>query len=92
MHGINRGILLPPGLDEQWLVSVMHDEAAAMRYADVFAEFAAELTVVARRPAHPSAGRPPVGTARHSGALQHSDRGQRSAPVSLVGVAGHADG
>ena len=26
MHGINRGILLPPGLDEQWLVSVMHDE------------------------------------------------------------------
>jgi glutamate-1-semialdehyde 2,1-aminomutase len=44
IHGINRGILLPPGLDEQWLVSVMHDEAAAMRYAEVFAEFAAELT------------------------------------------------
>ena len=44
IHGINRGILLPPGLDEQWLVSVMHDEAAAMRYADVFAEFATELT------------------------------------------------
>jgi glutamate-1-semialdehyde 2,1-aminomutase len=44
IHGINRGILLPPGLDEQWLVSVMHDETAAMRYADVFAEFAAELT------------------------------------------------
>jgi glutamate-1-semialdehyde 2,1-aminomutase len=44
IHGINRGILLPPGLDEQWLVSVMHDEAAAMRYADVFAEFVTELT------------------------------------------------
>ncbi len=44
IHGINRGILLPPGLDEQWLVSVMHDDAAAMRYADVFAEFAEELT------------------------------------------------
>ena len=44
IHGINRGILLPPGLDEQWLISVMHDEAAAMRYAEVFAEFAAELT------------------------------------------------
>jgi len=43
IHGINRGILLPPGLDEQWLVSVMHDETDAMRYADVFAEFAAEL-------------------------------------------------
>jgi glutamate-1-semialdehyde 2,1-aminomutase len=44
IHGINRGILLPPGLDEQWLVSVMHDETATMRYADVFGEFAAELT------------------------------------------------
>ncbi|MFM9138108.1 MAG: aspartate aminotransferase family protein, partial [Actinomycetota bacterium] len=44
IHGINRGILLPPGLDEQWLISVMHDETAAMRYADVFAEFVADLT------------------------------------------------
>ena len=44
MHGINRGILLPPGLDEQWLISVLHTDADAMRYADVFAEFAAELT------------------------------------------------
>lgn len=43
IHGINRGVLLPPGLDEQWLVSVMHDEADTMRYADVFGEFAAEL-------------------------------------------------
>lgn len=43
IHGINRGILLPPGLDEQWLISVMHTEADAMRYADVFAEFADEL-------------------------------------------------
>jgi glutamate-1-semialdehyde 2,1-aminomutase len=44
MHGINRGILLPPGLDEQWLISVLHDDAAAMTYVEVFAEFAAELT------------------------------------------------
>jgi glutamate-1-semialdehyde 2,1-aminomutase len=44
MHGINRGILLPPGLDEQWLISVMHTEADAMRYADVFSEFVDELT------------------------------------------------
>jgi glutamate-1-semialdehyde 2,1-aminomutase len=43
IHGINRGVLLPPGLDEQWLISVMHTEADALRYADVFAEFAAEL-------------------------------------------------
>ncbi len=44
IHGINRGALLPPGLDEQWLISVLHDEADTMRYADVFAEFAADLT------------------------------------------------
>jgi glutamate-1-semialdehyde 2,1-aminomutase len=43
IHGINRGVLLPPGLDEQWLVSVMHDEAATMMYADVFQEFVTEL-------------------------------------------------
>jgi glutamate-1-semialdehyde 2,1-aminomutase len=43
IHGINRGVLLPPGLDEQWLISVMHDEADSMRYADVFAEFVDEL-------------------------------------------------
>ncbi len=43
MHGINRGVLLPPGLDEQWLISMMHSDADAMRYADVFGEFVAEL-------------------------------------------------
>lgn len=44
MHGINRGILLPPGLDEQWLISVVHTEEEALRYADVFGEFVDELT------------------------------------------------
>jgi glutamate-1-semialdehyde 2,1-aminomutase len=44
IHGINRGVLLPPGLDEQWLISVLHTEDEAAKYADVFAEFAAELT------------------------------------------------
>ncbi len=44
IHGINRGVLLPPGLDEQWLISVMHDEADALKYAAVFDEFVAELT------------------------------------------------
>ncbi len=43
MHGINRGVLLPPGLDEQWLISVMHTDADAMHYADVFSEFVDEL-------------------------------------------------
>ena len=44
IHGINRGVLLPPGLDEQWLISVMHSDDDAARYADVFGEFVAELT------------------------------------------------
>ena len=43
IHGINRGILLPPGLDEQWLVSVMHSDTDALHYADVFSEFVEEL-------------------------------------------------
>jgi glutamate-1-semialdehyde 2,1-aminomutase len=43
IHGINRGILLPPGLDEQWLVSMMHSEDDAMQYSHVFAEFVDEL-------------------------------------------------
>ena len=45
IHGINRGVLLPPGLDEQWLISVMHTDADATRYADVFGEFVDELTL-----------------------------------------------
>lgn len=43
IHGINRGVLLPPGLDEQWLISVLHTDADAMHYADVFGEFVEEL-------------------------------------------------
>ncbi|MBM3718886.1 MAG: aspartate aminotransferase family protein [Actinobacteria bacterium] len=43
IHGINRGILLPPGLDEQWLISVAHSDDDAMKYASVFAEFVDEL-------------------------------------------------
>jgi glutamate-1-semialdehyde 2,1-aminomutase len=43
IHGINRGVLLPPGLDEQWLVSVLHTEADAQHYAAVFEQFVDEL-------------------------------------------------
>ncbi len=43
IYGINRGILLPPGLDEQWLVSTLHTEADAAYHGEVFADFAAEL-------------------------------------------------
>jgi glutamate-1-semialdehyde 2,1-aminomutase len=43
IHGINRGIMLPPGLDEQWLISVVHTEEEALRYASIFGEFVDEL-------------------------------------------------
>ena len=43
IHGINRGALLPTGLDEQWLISVLHTEEATMHYANVFEEFVDEL-------------------------------------------------
>jgi glutamate-1-semialdehyde 2,1-aminomutase len=44
IHGINRGVLLPPGLDEQWLISVLHSDDEANRYGDVFGEFVTEVT------------------------------------------------
>lgn len=44
LWGINRGILLPPGLDEQWLVSVQHTNEDCQTNVDVFEAFAVELT------------------------------------------------
>ncbi|MBA2632246.1 MAG: aminotransferase class III-fold pyridoxal phosphate-dependent enzyme, partial [Chloroflexi bacterium] len=40
----NRGILLPPGPDDQWTLSVQHTDAEIDRHVAVFREFAAELT------------------------------------------------
>jgi glutamate-1-semialdehyde 2,1-aminomutase len=40
---INRGVLLPPGLDSQWLVSVQHTDRDIDETIAVFAEFAAAL-------------------------------------------------
>ena len=37
--GINRGVLLPPGLDEQWLLSVAHTSADLGRALDVLRSF-----------------------------------------------------
>ncbi|MGH2428845.1 MAG: aspartate aminotransferase family protein [Candidatus Limnocylindria bacterium] len=39
----NRGILLPPGPDDQWTLSVQHSESDVDRYVAVFGEFAAEI-------------------------------------------------
>ena len=37
--GVNRGVLLPPGLDEQWLLCVAHSEADLARAIEVFSGF-----------------------------------------------------
>lgn len=39
----NRGILLPPGPDDQWTLSVQHSEEEIERHIAVFREFAQEL-------------------------------------------------
>jgi glutamate-1-semialdehyde 2,1-aminomutase len=39
----NRGILLPPGPDDQWTLSVQHTEAEIDRHVEVFGDFAREL-------------------------------------------------
>jgi glutamate-1-semialdehyde 2,1-aminomutase len=39
----NRGILLPPGPDDQWTLSVAHTEGEVDRHVATFREFASEL-------------------------------------------------
>jgi glutamate-1-semialdehyde 2,1-aminomutase len=39
----NRGILLPPGPDDQWTLSVQHDDEEIERHIAVFRDFAAEI-------------------------------------------------
>src|SRR4029079_3055014 len=41
--GINRGVLLPPGLDEQWLLSVQHTDADIVHHTQVYGDFVSEL-------------------------------------------------
>jgi glutamate-1-semialdehyde 2,1-aminomutase len=40
----NRGILLPPGPDDQWTLSVQHTEDDVDRHVQAFRDFAVELT------------------------------------------------
>ena len=43
LWGLNRGVLTPPGLDEQWLVSLAHDTEACDFYVDVLTALAEAL-------------------------------------------------
>ena len=40
---VNRDLLLPPGLDDQWLVSIMHSDADLATHVEVFAALAEAL-------------------------------------------------
>jgi glutamate-1-semialdehyde 2,1-aminomutase len=44
LWGINRGVLLPTGLDEQWLISVMHDDDDVAHGTEVFRSFVEAIT------------------------------------------------
>jgi glutamate-1-semialdehyde 2,1-aminomutase len=41
---MNRGIFMTPGREEEWTLSVQHDDADVDRFIDVFAELATDLT------------------------------------------------
>src|SRR4051794_6899065 len=44
LFNMNRGIYMTPGREEEWTLSVSHDDAAIDAYVAVFEEMAAELT------------------------------------------------
>jgi glutamate-1-semialdehyde 2,1-aminomutase len=44
LYSMNRGIFMTPGREEEWTLTVAHDDAAVDRYVAVFAELAVELT------------------------------------------------
>jgi glutamate-1-semialdehyde 2,1-aminomutase len=44
LYSMNRGIFMTPGREEEWTLTVAHDDPAVDAYVDVFAELAAELT------------------------------------------------
>jgi glutamate-1-semialdehyde 2,1-aminomutase len=44
LYNMNRGIFMTPGREEEWTLSVTHDDAAVDRYVEVFRELAGELT------------------------------------------------
>jgi len=44
LYQCNRGVLMAPGAEENWTLSVQHSEADVQRYVDNFAELARDLT------------------------------------------------
>jgi glutamate-1-semialdehyde 2,1-aminomutase len=44
LYHMNHGIFMTPGVDEQWTLSVAHDDADRQRYVDAFEAFARDVT------------------------------------------------
>ena len=44
LYNMNRGVFMTPGREEEWTLSVQHDDADIDRFIDIFAELAADLT------------------------------------------------
>src|SRR4051812_47371039 len=44
LYNMNRGVFMTPGREEEWTLSVTHDDAAVDRYVEVFAELARDLS------------------------------------------------
>jgi glutamate-1-semialdehyde 2,1-aminomutase len=44
LYNMNRGVFMTPGREEEWTLSVQHDDADVDRFIDVFAELASDLT------------------------------------------------
>ncbi len=44
LYNMNRGVFMTPGREEEWTLSVQHDDADIDRFIDVFAEMASDLT------------------------------------------------
>jgi glutamate-1-semialdehyde 2,1-aminomutase len=44
LYHMNHGVFMTPGVDEQWTLSVAHDDADLQRYVDAFEAFARDVT------------------------------------------------
>jgi glutamate-1-semialdehyde 2,1-aminomutase len=44
LYHMNHGIFMTPGVDEQWTLSVAHEDAHLQRYVDAFEAFARDVT------------------------------------------------
>jgi glutamate-1-semialdehyde 2,1-aminomutase len=44
LYHMNRGVFMTPGVEEEWTLSIAHDDAHLRRYLDAFEEFARDVT------------------------------------------------